>query len=289
MISPGEGLDLPMPEHDPLSNHPVHSGPDQTNQGATALPAPVAPVWHTVVLIVGIVLVSVAGMFEFSAPHPVVNRLQTYALTGISELCMLGWVYFGMRLRKVPFVSLFGSVPGNLRSIAIDCGFALLFWIASLMVLGSIGIFWTVVEAAITHHSLFPSGKQLTPDPSQQQAIHSLTQLAPANGIEVAAWVLLCIIAGIAEESIFRGYFQRQFTTWARGAVVVGVAFSALLFGLAHGYQGARNMVMLTIFGVLFSVLALLRRSLRAGIFAHSWHDLIAGLALALLKAHHIV
>jgi len=271
------------------SNHVIDSRPDQTSQGATTLPAPVAPVWHTVVLIAGIVLLSVAGAFQFSAPNPVVNRLETYALTAISELFMLGWVYFGMRLRKVPFMSLFGSVPGNLRSIAMDCGFALLFWIASLMVLGSIGIFWIVVEAAITHHPLFPSGKQLTPDPTQQQAIHSLTQLAPANGIEVAAWVLLCIIAGIAEESIFRGYFQRQFTAWARGAVVVGVASSALLFGAAHGYQGARNMVMLAVFGALFSALALLRRNLRAGIFAHCWHDLIAGLALALLKARHII
>jgi uncharacterized protein len=273
------------------SSYVIDSSSDQTNQGASTPPSPIAPLWHTVVLIAGIVLVSVAGALEFSAaaPHPVVNRLQTYAFTAISELCMLGWVYFGLRLRKVPFMSLFGSVPRNLRSIAMDSGFALLFWVASLMVLGSIGLFWAVIEALITHHPLLPSGKQLTPDPAQQQAIHALTQLAPANGTEVAAWVLLCIIAGIAEESIFRGYFQRQFTAWARGAVAVGVVFSALLFGAAHGYQGARNMVMLAVFGVLFSALALLRRSLRAGIFAHSWHDLIAGLALALLKAHHIV
>jgi uncharacterized protein len=281
---------LPTPEYDLPSSHVTDSSPDQASQGATTLPTPVAPVWHTVVLIAGIVLVSVAGALEFSAAqHPVVNRLQTYALTAISELCMLGWVYFGLRLRKVPFMSLFGSVPCNLRSIAMDCGFALLFWVASLMVLGSIGIFWTVIEAAITHQSLFPSGKELTPDPAQQQAIHSLTQLAPANAIEVGAWILLCIIAGIAEELIFRGYFQRQFTAWAHGAVAMGVASSALLFGTAHGYQGARNMVMLAVFGALFSALAVLRRSLRAGIFAHSWHDLIAGLALALLKAHHIV
>jgi membrane protease YdiL (CAAX protease family) len=250
---------------------------------------PVAPVWHTVVLIAGIVLVSVAGVFELSGQQPAVNRIQTYAFTAISELFMLAWVYFGLRLRRVPFLSLLGSVPGNLRSIAMDLGFAFLFWIGSLIVLGTIGVSWAVIEAAITHHPLFSSGKQLTPDPAQQQTIHTLTQLAPTNGAEVAAWILLCIIAGIAEEAIFRGYFQRQFTAWARGAVAVGVAFSALLFGAAHGYQGARNMIMLAVFGVLFSLLALFRRSLRAGIFAHSWHDLIAGLTLALLKAHHII
>ena len=261
----------------------------QTNQFATTWPAPVAPVWHTVVLIAGIVLVSVAGVFELSGQQPVVDRLQTYAFTAISELCMLGWVYFGLRLRKVPFLSLLGSVPRNLRSIATDLGFAMLFWVGSLMVLGTIGVFWTVIEAAITHHPLFSSGKQITPDPTQQQTIHTLTQLVPTNGREIAAWVLLCIIAGFAEETIFRGYLQRQFTAWARGAVAVGVAFSALLFGAAHGYQGARNMIMLAVFGALFSLLALFRRSLRAGIFAHSWHDLIAGLTIALLKARHII
>ena len=77
---------------------------------------------------------------------------------------------------------------------------------------------------------------------------------------------------------MFRGYLQRQFTAWAHGSDAVGVVFSALLFGAAHGYQGVRNMFLLAVFGGLFSLLALFRRSLRAGIFAHSWHDLIAGL-----------
>jgi hypothetical protein len=35
------------------------------------------------------------------------------------------------------------------------------------------------------------------------------------------------------------------------------------------------------------SLLALARR--RAGIFAHAWHDLIAGLALALLKSNRVI
>jgi membrane protease YdiL (CAAX protease family) len=163
------------------------------------------------------------------------------------------------------------------------------FWIASLMTLGTIGACWTMIEAAITHHSLFPTGGQLAPDASQLHTLHTLTQLAPTSEGEVIAWVALCVIAGFAEELIFRGYLHRQFTAWARGAVVVGVVFSALLFGAAHGYQGARNMVLLVVFGALFSVLALLRRSLRPGMFAHSWHDLITGLTLAALKAHHIV
>ena len=104
----------------------------------------------------------------------------------------------------------------------------------------------------------------------------------------MAAWALLCVVAGVVEEIVFRGYLQRQFAAWARGAAAAGVVFSALVFGAAHGYEGLRNMVLLAVFGVLFSLLALYRRSLRAGIFAHSWHDLIAGLALAFLRSHHL-
>jgi membrane protease YdiL (CAAX protease family) len=272
---------LPTPENGQIDSRSIGLSP--------TAPSAVAPVWHTVILIAGIVALSIQSAVEFSKPQPTVNRLQTYFFTGITELALLAWVYFGLRLRRVPFRSLLGSVSGGLRSIAVDLGIAAVFWMASLIVLGTLGIFWTAVEVAVTHHSLFHAGKPLTPDPSQQNAIHTLTQLAPANGREVAAWVLLCIVAGIAEEIIFRGYLHRQFTAWSRGAVAAGVAFSALLFGAAHGYQGVRNMFLLAVFGVLFSMLALFRRSLRAGIFAHCCHDLTAGLMLSLLKAHHIV
>lgn len=247
----------------------------------------VAPVWHTIVLIGGIVLLSFAGASRLSGGHAQVDRLQTYAFTIGTELLMLAWVYFGLRLRKVPFRSLLGSVSGRFRSLAIDLALALAFWIGALFVLANIGVYWTLVEAAIKHRPLPFPGRQLTPDPSQQQTIHTLTQLAPTNAREIAAWICVCVVAGIAEELVFRGYLHRQFTAWARGAVAAGVVGSALFFGAAHGYQGARNMVLLAVFGALFSLLAVFRRSLRPGIFAHAWHDLVAGLVLAFLHSHH--
>jgi membrane protease YdiL (CAAX protease family) len=268
-------------------NFPIDPVPLQIDPSPMRSPGAVAPAWHTVILIAGIVLLSIAGAAELSGAQAVVNRMQTYALTATTELCMLAWVYFGLRLRKVPFRSLLGSVSRNFRSLANDILFALLFWIGALFTLATIGLFWTLTEAAIRHRPLFIPGKQLAPDPTQQQTLHTLTQLAPTSAREVAAWIGLCILAGITEEVVFRGYLHRQFTAWARGTVAVGVAVSALFFGAAHGYQGARNMVLLSIFGVLFSLLALFRRSLRPGIFAHIWQDLFAGLVLAFLKAHH--
>jgi membrane protease YdiL (CAAX protease family) len=255
-----------------------------------AAPLTVAPAWHTVVLIAVILWTSVRGASQLSGPHDSVNRLATYGFTAAMELLLLAWVLFGLRLRRTPLRSILGAFSFNPRALAVDFGFAMLFWISALMVLGTIGIAWTDVEALVTHRALpTHTAQPFTPDPSQQQAVRVLAQLAPANRQEIAAWVLLCLLVGFIEETVFRGYLQRQFTGWARGGVGAGVLFSALIFGGAHAYQGARNMVLLAVFGALFSLLAMFRRSLRAGMMAHSWHDLIAGLALALLKAYHLI
>jgi hypothetical protein len=260
-----------------------------------AAPTAIAPAWHTFVLVAVIVALSVHGATRFSAAHEPVNRLATYGLTALMEAFLLGWVLFGLRLRKISLRSLLGVGSFNLRSIAADLKFAALFWILSLAVLGSLGATWSGVESALAHHpaaseqTAKQTGGALAPDSSQLKSLRALKLLAPGNGREIAAWTLLCILVGFVEEVVFRGYLQRQFIGWARGRVVWGVLASAAIFGGAHGYQGTRNMVLLAVFGALFSVLALYRRSLRAGIFAHTWHDLIAGLLLSLLCSHHVI
>ena len=276
---------MQMPQHDPFP------GPwDRSQQKSGALPRMLAPAWHTAVLIAGIVALSILGALRPAAMSDSSKRLITYAATGAMELVMLGWVALGLRLKRIPFRSLLGAVPGDLRSIARDIGIALVFWIGSLMILATLGALWTGIEAAVTHQgAAIRPGKPIQPSASEKQTLRTLEQLAPSNAEEIASWVLLCLVAGFVEEFVFRGYLQGQFTTWAHGRAAVGVVFSALLFGAAHGYQGARNMILLAAFGVLFSLLALFRRSLRPCIFAHSWHDLVAGLALGLLRSHHIL
>lgn len=261
---------------------------------ATLSPVPtaprgIAPVWHTVVLIVGIAALSASGSARVASVHRASNHYLLYGTAAAMDLAMLGWVAFGMRLRKVPLRSLFGAVAGGLRGFALDAVIALAFWIASLSILGSLGLLWRGVEYASSHRGTpIQAGQRIELSASEKQTRQTMEQLAPADGREIVCWVLLCCLVGPVEEAVFRGYLQQQFIAWSRGRAAVGVAFSALLFGAAHGYQGVRNMVLLAVFGVLFSLLAIFRRSLRAGIFAHSWHDLIAGLALAFLRTHHL-
>jgi membrane protease YdiL (CAAX protease family) len=258
----------------------------QNPVGASWLrPAPIAPAWHTVVLILGIALLSFAGAKELTGPHAQnLNRMHTYGLTVLTELVMLAWVWLGLRLRRIPFSSIFGDVKGGWRNLGTDFASAGVFWIGSLFLLGTINAIWMVTDAALHHRSLFPNGK---PDPNQQKLLDTLTRVAPSHGLEFAAWILVCVMAGITEEIVFRGYFQRQFTAWARGTLAVGAAFSAILFGCGHGYQGARQMVLLTIFGVLFSLLSMYRRNIRAGIIAHAWQDIFAGVMISVVHALH--
>jgi uncharacterized protein len=252
----------------------------------------IAPVWHTVLLIFAILAVSALGVHRHMSSHGtvVVNRLSTYGTTAGLELVLIGWVALGVKLRGISLLSLIGKVETSFRAIAIDFGIAILFWIGSLMALATITMMWISIESLITHKPIpIQTNKSGQPTLPQDQAAKAVVQLAPTNGKEIACWLLLCGLVGVAEELVFRGYLQSQFTAWARGAAASGVVFSALMFGAAHGYEGVRAMFLLSVFGALFSGLALFRRNLRAGIFAHAWHDAIAGLTVALLHWHHVL
>jgi len=259
---------------------------------APAASRTIAPVWHTVLLILAILLVSALGVHRHAGARGnlVVNRLYTYGTTAGLELVLVGWVALGVKLRGIPLRTLFGKASTRFRSIALDFGIAILFWVGSLMALGTIAMMWMSIEALITHKPIpIQTSKGGQPMIPQDQAAKAVVELAPTNGKEIACWVLLCMLVGIAEELVFRGYFQNQFIAWGHGTIASGVVFSALIFGAAHGYEGARAMFLLSAFGAFFSGLALFRKNLRAGIFAHAWHDTVAGLTVAFLHSRHIL
>ena len=262
----------------------------QVKQDPSLPGRPLAPAWHTVSLVVAVIAISIAGKMQLAHAHHVLNRLITYGTTAGMELLLLGWVAFGLRLGGTPLRSVFGTSCKGLRSVLVDLCIAGAFWIVSLFVLATMGLLWTGVDVAVSQGHRSQQGSAAGAlGPGHQEGLRVVEQLAPASGAEIACWALLCCLAGTIEEIVFRGYLQNQFIAWTKGGVAWGVAFSALLFGAAHGYQGARNMFLLAVFGVLFSVLAILRRNLRAGVFAHSWHDLISGLVLALLRSRHLL
>ena len=104
----------------------------------------------------------------------------------------------------------------------------------------------------------------------------SIGSLLPQSAIEIVLWIAVSITAGICEEVVFRGYFQRQFAAYT-GSVAAGVLLQAVVFGLGHSYQGLKQAVLISGLGVLYGCFAAWRRSLRPNMMAHAWTDIWNG------------
>lgn len=103
----------------------------------------------------------------------------------------------------------------------------------------------------------------------------AVDRLLPHGPVDATLWILLSLSAGFAEELMFRGYLQRRLET--RGPILA-ILGQAVIFGVMHFYQGFWPVVRITIYGVMFGVVARWRRSLRPGMIAHAWTDIAAGL-----------
>jgi hypothetical protein len=284
-------------------------------------PRGIAPLWHTLLLIAAIVGYSFWGAQHMhgSSLDPLAPvhrpatanvhvddgadplRLLRYALSGGLELLVVAWVALGLRIRKVPFSTLFGAWPRGLNDITKEAGIAAVFWLSSMTVLFVLAIGWQLAATGVyrlqvqyqnqhqkQNHNATPAPKPAPPEKKQLETIRELLEIAPANGLEIAAWGALCLIVGFSEELVFRGYLQSQSIALLH-RIPLGVLLTSLVFGSAHGYQGLRGMVLISAFGAMFSIITLLRRNLFPGMLAHAWHDFAMGLLLALVRATHML
>ncbi len=227
----------------------------------------IAPWWHCGLLVAIIVAASAFGSMHSAKSSMASHHLANYGVTLAWEWALAGLAYWGIRLRKTPLRAILGERRRSRKEFFIDVAAAGLFWIFSLTVLAALAIILRLFHL--------------------ESAQKQISQLAPASLAEAALWIALSVSAGICEEFVFRGYLQQQFTR-ATGRTWVGVLISALLFGSAHGYEGIAGMLMITVYGALFSLLAIKRSGLRACMMAHGWHDSITGLLLWALKRANV-
>ena len=226
---------------------------------------------HTLVLVLLLLGVSV---LTAKTPERVAarnNRLPTYLATMALEWALVAYVAWGVRKQNVKVRELIGGRWGSPEDAILDVAIAAGFWILAIVVLSALGFAFGL------------SGKS-----NLETAKKSLEFLVPRTGLELGLWVALSATAGFAEEIIYRGYLQRQFAALA-GNVYLGLLASALLFGLSHGYEGPKRMVIIAVYGAMFGLVAKLRRSLRPGMMAHAWHDAATGVALYLIFVKHLV
>jgi len=98
-------------------------------------------------------------------------------------------------------------------------------------------------------------------------------------GMLAVAWTS----AAIGEELLFRGFLQgrlRALFGGGRGAALAAVAVQAVLFGVAHAYQGPTGILVTGAIGLVFGLLYLRIRTLWPLVIAHGVVDTIGLVAL---------
>jgi uncharacterized protein len=226
------------------------------SQSEESLSAPIAPVWHTAVLLIVLLMIS-AGSKIFpglGAGFRARGHLLGYTVMICIEWATLVLVWCGIRSRMT-MAELIGGTWPRFSSMLRDLGIAVGYLVIANLIL--------IVAA----HLL------------QAKPTEAMKRLLPHGRTEIALWLLLSLSAGICEEIVFRGYLLRQFTAFSRNRTL-GIVAQALLFGAAHGYQGWKYMLVIAVYGCLFGSLASWRRSLRPGMIAHFLQDSVAVFAV---------
>jgi membrane protease YdiL (CAAX protease family) len=214
----------------------------------------VAPAWHTIVVLLLLLAVSFVGArIRLPAIAGMHGRLPSYLFVLIFEWAAVAFIGWGVRRRGIRFGALIGGSWARRLYILRDLGLG----IAFIVIFGGLTQVLTAVLKAAP-----PA---------------AVSAMLPRTPLELGLWIPVAFTGGFCEEVIFRGYLQRQFSALAH-SVAVGIVLQALVFGLSHGYQGWRLMLIIAIFGACFGGFAHWRRSLRPGIFGHVLQDSVGGI-----------
>jgi len=104
--------------------------------------------------------------------------------------------------------------------------------------------------------------------------------LAPAFGLEMAAFAGVCLTAGVCEELLYRGWLVNLLRA-ATGSAWAAVVLGAVLFGIGHASQGAMAMARTAFVGLQLGALFIWVGSLIPGEVLHAGFDLLMGVAAA--------
>ena len=217
--------------------------------------SPVAPAWHTAVVLLVILGLSfaTAARGTLTPLGHAQGRAAGYVTVMGFEWIVVGFIWYGASRRGLRLSDLVGGSWSRPIAALRDLGLAIGFLVVSGLVLNGLG------------HIL-----KVAPN-------EAIRNLFPHGPTETAVYLMLAMTAGFCEELIFRGYFQRQFAALTQSSAA-GIVLQGIVFGAGHGYQGWRYMIVIAVFGTLFGLLAHWRRTLRPGMIAHFLQDGVGGI-----------
>ena len=217
---------------------------------------------HTVAVLIAIGVTALRGAMRADQMRSAVNldRIRLYERTMLFEWAVLALVLLGLAFAKTPLATVLGERWHSLGDVARDFGIGVAYSFISTIVISVLGAHMHSAETDRAVQFLFPHGR-----------------------LEMTLWIALSVTAGICEEAIYRGYLQRQFMALTKN-VPAGILFSAVLFGLAHSYQGFWGAIPIAIDGALLGTLAYWRKTVRPGMIAHAWKDAWAPLLMVMVR-----
>lgn len=214
----------------------------------------IAPWWHTGIVLIVLAAVTLVAMRTHGTSTAGQERhggILLYVSVIFSEWALFYLAYAGTR-KRIALRELIGvrwtGRSAFVRGVVITI------------------VFWFIWEGSgrAMHRLLGPSD------------IRNVASMLPRTALEIFVWILVSISAGFCEEFVYRGYLQRQFAAMTRSGAT-GVVLQAVVFGVSHGYQGWKQVVIIAVLGALFGLLAQWRQSLVPGMAAHAWADIYSG------------
>ena len=221
-----------------------------------AAPAPLASARHLRRLIYIILGIALALVFQArSAPAVSTgSRLPLYLCLIAVELALVRFAIIGIRVRGYKLVDLLGEGWSSASR-------------APMNLLCAVG------TAALLRY-LGPLLYQLLGPWATTTGF-----LLPRTRAESVGWIAVSIAAGVCEETVYRGYLQRQLWSLTK-SLCVAIVLQALIFGSAHIYQGWKPALITAIYGLIFGAVAAWRRSIIPGAIAHAIADVLGGLRM---------
>jgi uncharacterized protein len=236
-------------EDDTMASSTVIAAADTRRQ-------PVAPWWHTALVLAPIAIGSVASAYQHGLPNAdlpgVTHRLSSYFTVLVEEWFGVFLVWLALRRRGLAVGSLVSGHWQTPRAFFRDLGLAIGFMVVVVPLVGGLAY----LLGANTNSAV--------------------ANIPPKTVFELLVFLALTASAGFGEELVFRGYLTQQFSAWT-GSRAIAVVLQGIAFGLAHGFYG-KAMLAVMLQGWLLGLLAYWRRSLRPGMLAHWLQDSIGGI-----------
>ena len=217
----------------------------------------IASLRHTLILVAILIVFSVSGFISNSSSDASISssfKVMLYLMIALGEWALVYYMWIGIKKAgKISLINLISN-KDKLEFKLSDFFKGFSFWIVANIILYLVKYLLNLPLVS-----------------------NSNANLLPYNYLECTSFFILALSAGFCEEIIYRGYFQKQFTAIFRNKWLA-IILQGILFGISHGYQGTKYIILISVYGILFGLLADLVKNLKPGIIAHSWQDIFSGI-----------